>query len=319
MTAGLISIIEDNDLSRRIQEILAQKETVRNPYELKLLTTSHYRHFPQMLLPAAISGLINISDYCTPASWYADRHIHRIQAQNCLVDLTPSEQKKCYIDCRPAGIRIHFRRNDRINNDLIASRPDEIIALIPLVITSMFINVCSTNPEAILMAFALHKAGKKVSFIKNEEHWIDEQLDEEIQQAISTCIKRQGISLEGDHNIYPQISVSGDSNEFHLYGDQILCDEVMIRLNALSISRPSKKISIGDTPCHYLLPDSNATEMDILSMSSSIDGILRKVWIQNDRVQGFFFLGDISGSDVTHSLIKNRTDISAIRHQLLFA
>ena len=58
--------------------------------------------------------------------------------------------------------------------------------------------------------------------------------------------------------------------------------------------------------------------MDVLSMSSTIDGTMRKAWIEDNQVKGFFFLGDVSGSGIINSLIANSTDISAIRHQLLF-
>ena len=318
MMPGLISILGDNDLSHHIQEILTQSKQIPALYELQLLTTSRYHYFPQKLLPAALAGLISIDEFCSTADWYRQRNIRRIHTPFYVVHNEAATDRQCCIDCRNSGVRILYHASAATTDDQLITQADDIASLIPQLMSSRRIGVRSTCAYAIQLAFALHKAGREIVFV-TDTPWIDPRMDAEIQQAISACITRQGIRMSAGARPYPQLSVQEDSGEFHIQGEPSLCARVINQLQDLHDSQPLHIITIGNTPCHYLLPTDDLAQLDVLSMSSSRDGLIRKAWLDDNQIRGFVFLGDVAGSKVMHNLIKNRTDVSAIRHQLLFS
>ena len=47
------------------------------------------------------------------------------------------------------------------------------------------------------------------------------------------------------------------------------------------------------------------------------DGVLRKIYLQDDRIAGFRLTGDVSGAGIYRSLMNKRADVRHVRHRLL--
>jgi NAD(P)H-nitrite reductase large subunit len=47
------------------------------------------------------------------------------------------------------------------------------------------------------------------------------------------------------------------------------------------------------------------------------NGLLRKIYLQDDRIVGFRLTGDVSGAGIYRSLMNKRADVGPFKHRLL--
>ncbi|WP_430461130.1 hypothetical protein ACQUQU_18175 [Thalassolituus sp. LLYu03] len=309
MTPTTVHIKGDNDLSHLILERLKHLDSLARTV---IYSPSRHHHLPQKLFPATLAGLINLKDHITPPQWYAARN-----AAWSPLSETPENTDEPLIDCTQAGVRIKLQMDSRPDSAYTIRTAADIETVIPWFRISPAFLIENLSASSLQLAFVLAKAGKRIFIPARPAFIIHPDAGSDAQALIRKIACEYGIELTEKTDIYPRLSVEEDSQRYLITGPVKACDAILKLLAPVNQGNELCIVNLGNSSAHYLLPPHGKPGGETIMVSCTPDNILRKIWINNNRITGFILIGDISGSDTLAALCRNQTDIRQIRDHLL--